>query len=227
MTSDVRWDMFSLASDADEENFFERVYPTMPGDRQYFYEMVSYRLSQYLAAMEEGVKFMEKLKTTLVECGVLVRSISSKLLQLDQFSPTGIHQDLQLELTSMCVEQFDVISLRTSEYMDEIEDLDLFSLRSVSLPEHFEIMMLYADGNVKFLRAFSSQLDHKLIRFSRFRQHLFRKQQGRLHSGIFFPVASRRVSVCANFIITSTAKPFPSFVIDIAPLFFESSRVTP
>jgi hypothetical protein len=224
MTSDVRWDTFSLASDAGED--FENMFASF---EEYKYtqrclEMVSCKLSQHLAAMEEGAKFIGKLKTTLVECGVLVRSISFKLSELEQFSHAGIHQDLELDsrtaskkLFPFFVAQLDLISLKTSENMDKIEDLDLFSLRSVSIPEYFEFMMSSTDRNVELLRTFSSQLDCVLIRF---RRHVFRNQQGRLHSGIFSPVASRRVSICANFIITSAAKPFPSFVIDVAPLFF-------
>ena len=74
-------------------------------------------------------------------------------------------------------------------------DLDLFSLRFVSIPKYFEVMMIFTHSDAKMLRMLSSELDIAVIPFSRFRRRLFRHQQGRLHSGIFAPVASRRVTM--------------------------------
>jgi hypothetical protein len=178
-----------------------------------------YKVSQYLASSEGDAKFIDELKTTLDECGVLVRSGLSKLSEFDQFARAGlklgrIHQDCfeRVSETFFPIHQApELISRRTSEAIDAFEDLDLFSLRSVSIPKYFEMMMTNAVSDCKSLRIISSQIDDIVSQCTQIYRHSFQQQRGRLHSAIF-PVVSRRVPMCTDFIITTGAS--ASFVIE-------------
>ena len=217
MTPDGRCATFSLA----EEDFILDS-PTLHYryNEQLFADLVSFKLSQYLAAMEEGAKFIDELKTTLVECGVLLRPMSSKLSEFDQFARAGlklgrIHQDCFERVSEMLFpihQKLELISRRTSEAIDAFEDLDLFSLRFVSIPKYFEMMMTNAVADCKLLEIISSQIDDIVSQCTQIHRLSFQQQRGRLHSAVF-PVVSRRVPVCTDSIITSGAT--PSFVIDI------------
>jgi hypothetical protein len=220
MTSDVRCLTFRLA---EEDFILDSPKLHYRCNEQLFTELVSFKLSQYLAAIEEDAKFIDELKTSLVECGVLLRPISSKLSEFDHFAHAGlklgrIHQHCFERVSEVLFpihQTLELISRRTSEAIDAFENLDLFSLRFVSIPKYFEMMMSNAVTDSKLLKIISSEIDDIMSRCTQIHRLSFQQQRGRLHSAVF-PVVSRRVPVCADFIITSGER--PSFVLGSVPM---------